>query len=71
MAHKIIKDKYTFFNVNDQYDSINNKILLPKINDNIKGIVTGRMNCWLSASASTADPTAANNDPYIKYPPKK
>src|SRR5437868_201878 len=35
-------------------------------NDNIKGIVMGIMNCCVSASLSTAAPTAANNALYIK-----
>ncbi len=39
--------------------------------ESIKGIVIGSTNCWVSASASTADPTAANNALYIRYPAKK
>ena len=36
------------------------------IKDNIRGIVIGSINCCVSASASTADPTAANKELYIK-----
>ena len=37
-----------------------------KIKDKISGIVTGSINCCVSDSASTADPTAANNELYIR-----
>ena len=36
------------------------------INERINGIVIGNINCCVSASASTADPIAANNALYIK-----
>ena len=42
-----------------------------RINEIIKGIVIGRINCWVSDSLSTADPIEANNELYSKYPPKK
>ena len=32
--------------------------------DNISGILTGSINCCVSVSESTADPTAANKDAY-------
>ena len=34
--------------------------------DKISGMVMGKINCWVSASASTAEPIAANNELYIK-----
>ena len=33
---------------------------------NIKGIVIGNTNCWVSASASTAEPTAAKSELYMR-----
>ena len=42
-----------------------------RINDKISGIVTGKINCWVSASESTADPTAAKRELYNKYPERK
>tara|TARA_B100001057_G_scaffold487417_1_gene570123 strand:- start:2906 stop:4180 length:1275 start_codon:yes stop_codon:yes gene_type:complete len=35
MTNNIIKDKYTFFNINDLYENINERLLLPKINDKL------------------------------------
>ena len=39
--------------------------------ETISGAVTGSINCWASASLSEAEPIAANNAPYNKYPPMK
>ena len=39
--------------------------------DRIKGMVIGNINCWVSASLSTADPMAAKRAPYKRYPPMK
>ena len=36
------------------------------IRENIRGMVTGSWNCWASASLSTAEPIAANKEPYSK-----
>ena len=33
------------------------------INEKINGMVIGSINCWESVSESTAEPTAANNEP--------
>jgi len=37
----------------------------------IRGKVTGSINCWVSASLSTADPIIAKKEAYSRYPPIK
>ncbi|OQA11175.1 MAG: hypothetical protein BWY67_01025 [Bacteroidetes bacterium ADurb.Bin397] len=42
------------------------RILCATINESIKGMVIGNMNCCVSDSPSTAAPIAANKAPYNK-----
>ena len=49
---------------NARFPSGSLKMAVKTIREKIRGIVTGSWNCWASASLSTADPIAANKDPY-------
>ena len=41
------------------------------IKEKNKGIVIGKINCWVSVSMSEAAPIMAKSEAYIKYPPIK
>ena len=61
--------------IDNQTDSVLSGLLIitdcASIKVNMSGSVTGNINCWVSVSLSTAEPTAANKALYSKKPNRK